>query len=195
MNAIRQIRQSFLLYGTVDTTRDQSRIRQTFKLDEANLITLVPLMYQQHKATPIGNYVSGPPPAFFFGECEISGRNTWVRPLQINSLFPVHRPHLVTVSHKYSIIPYPSIISGYSCILTGSVKAISKQGQLTCQQCYQVGTNFTFVLFLQLKMEGTSLNMPLCSFLWLSQENNGLKSCQSCNEIMEMDRPHACKYA
>ena len=33
-----------------------------------------------------------------------------IRPLQINSLFPVHRPHLVTVSYKYSIIPYSSII-------------------------------------------------------------------------------------
>ena len=33
-----------------------------------------------------------------------------VRPLQINSLFPIHRPHLVTVSSKYSIIPYSSII-------------------------------------------------------------------------------------
>ena len=33
-----------------------------------------------------------------------------VRPLQINSLFPVHRPHLVTASSKYSIIPYSSII-------------------------------------------------------------------------------------
>ena len=34
-----------------------------------------------------------------------------VRPLQINSLFPVHRPHLVTVNSKYSIILYSSIIS------------------------------------------------------------------------------------
>ena len=25
-----------------------------------------------NKATPIGNYVSGPPPASYFGECEIS---------------------------------------------------------------------------------------------------------------------------
>ena len=33
-----------------------------------------------------------------------------IRPLQINSLFPVHRPHLVTASSKYSIIPYSSII-------------------------------------------------------------------------------------
>ena len=33
-----------------------------------------------------------------------------LRPLQINSLFPVDRPHLVTVSYKYSIIPYSSII-------------------------------------------------------------------------------------
>ena len=38
-------------------------------------------------------------------------RNGIIRPLQINSLFPVHRPHLVTVSSKYSIIPYSSIIS------------------------------------------------------------------------------------
>ena len=33
-----------------------------------------------------------------------------IRPLQINSLFPVHRPHLVTASSKYSILPYSSII-------------------------------------------------------------------------------------
>ena len=33
-----------------------------------------------------------------------------IRPLQTNSLFPVHRPHLVTASSKYSIIPYSSII-------------------------------------------------------------------------------------
>ena len=33
-----------------------------------------------------------------------------LRPLQINSLFPVHRPHLVVASSKYSIIPYSSII-------------------------------------------------------------------------------------
>ena len=33
-----------------------------------------------------------------------------IRPLQINSLFPVHRPHLVTASSKYSIILYSSII-------------------------------------------------------------------------------------
>ena len=32
-----------------------------------------------------------------------------LRPLQINSLFPVHRPHLVTASSEYSIIPYSSI--------------------------------------------------------------------------------------
>ena len=32
-----------------------------------------------------------------------------------------------------------------------------KPCQLTCQQCYQVGTNFTFVLFLQLKKEGRNL--------------------------------------
>ena len=43
------------------------------------------------------------------------------------------------------------------------------------------------VLFLQLKKEGTNLSMLLCNFLWLCQENNGLKSCQSYNEIMEMD--------
>ena len=35
----------------------------------------------------------------------------FIRPLQINSLFPVHRPHLVTVSSKYSILPYSSIVS------------------------------------------------------------------------------------
>ena len=41
--------------------------------------------------------------------------------------------------------------------------------------------HFTFVLFLQLEKEGTSLSMLLCSFLWLCQANNGLKSCQSYN--------------
>ena len=68
-----------------------------------------------------------------------------LRPLQINYLFPVHRPHLVTASSKYFIIPYSSII--FRCILIGSVKAIFNQCQLTCQQCYQVSTNSTFVLF------------------------------------------------
>ena len=111
-----------------------------------------------------------------------------LRPLQINFLFPVHRPHLVTVSSKYSIIPYSSIISGYSCILTGSVKAILKQCQLTCQEYNQVGT---FVLFSQLEKEGTSLSMLLCSFSWLCQANNGLKNCQSYNEIMEISGPPA----
>ena len=121
--------------------------------------------------------------------------DSWIRPLQINSLFPVHCPHLITVSYKYSIIPYSSIISSYSCILRGSVKAILKQCQLTCRQCYRVGTSFMFALFLQLEKEGISLSMLLCSFLWLSQANNGLKSCQSYNEIMKMDCPLACKYA
>ena len=100
-----------------------------------------------------------------------------IRPFQINFLFPVHRPHLVTVSSKTSIIPYSSIISGYSCILTGSVKAISKRYQLSAIKLAHM--HFTFVLFLQLKKEGTSLSMLLCSFLWLCQVNNGLKSCQS----------------
>ena len=76
------------------------------------------------------------------------------------------------------------LFPGYSCILAGSIK-------LTCQQCYQVSTNFMFVLFLQFKKEGTSLSMLLCSFLWLYQANTGLKSCQSYNEIMKMDRPPA----
>ena len=77
----------------------------------------------------------------------ITSLNRPIRPLQINSLFPVHRPHLVTVSSKYPTIPYSSIISGYSCILAGSVKAILSQ----CQQCYQLCTNFTFVLCCNLK--------------------------------------------
>ena len=108
-----------------------------------------------------------------------------LRPLQRNSLFPVHHPHLVTVSSKTSIIPYSSIISGYSGILTGSEKVISKRCQLTCQQCYLVGPHFTLVLFLQLKKEGSSLSMLLCSYLWLCQANNGLKNFQS-YKIMKM---------
>ena len=42
----------------------------------------------------------------FYGWCALHA----VRPLQINSMFPIHRPHLVTTSSKYSIIPYSSII-------------------------------------------------------------------------------------
>ena len=39
------------------------------------------------------------------------------------------------------------LFTGYSCILIGSVK----QRQLTCQQCNQVSTNFTIVLFCNLQ--------------------------------------------
>ena len=44
----------------------------------------------------------------------------------------------------FRILP---LFFGYSCILIDSVKAILKQCQLTCQQCYQVSTNVAFVLF------------------------------------------------
>ena len=68
------------------------------------------------------------------------------RPLQINPLFPVHRPHLVTVSST-SIIPYSSII--FQLFL--HTDRLSKSHlETVCQQCYQVGTHFTFVLLLQL---------------------------------------------
>ena len=67
----------------------------------------------------------------------------------------------------FRIVP---LFSGYSCILIGSVKAILKQCQLTCQQCYQVSTNFTFVLFLQLTKEGTSLSMLLCSLFGCARQ-------------------------
>ena len=70
-----------------------------------------------------------------------------VRPLQINSLFPIHRPHLVTISSKCSIIPYSSIILR---LFLHTDKCHLEQCQLTCHQCYKVGTNFTFVLYLQL---------------------------------------------
>ena len=93
--------------------------------------------------------------------------SSFIRPLQINSLFPVHYPHLVTVSSKYSITLYSSIIFRLFLHTDRLSKAILKQGQLTCQQCYQVGTNFTFVLFLQLKREETSLSMLYAVFLWL----------------------------
>ena len=84
-------------------------------------------------------------------------------PLQINFLFPVHRPHLVTASSKYSIIPYSSIIfqlflhtdrlsKSYLETVTAHVSAVLSSRQ-----------NFTFVLFLQLTKEGTSLSMLLCS--------------------------------
>ena len=73
-------------------------------------------------------------------------QNFIIRPLQINFLFPVHRPQLSALNIPlFRILP---LFSGYSCILTGSVNAILKQCQLTCQQCYQVGTNFTFLLYL-----------------------------------------------
>ena len=76
----------------------------------------------------------------------LSQRAIPIRPLQINSLFPVHRPHLVTVSSKYSIIPYSSII--FQLFL--HTERLSKSHlETVCQQCYRVGTNFTFALFLQ----------------------------------------------
>ena len=100
-----------------------------------------------------------------------------IRPLQINSLFPVHCPHLVTVSSKYSIIPYSSIIFWlflYIDRLSKShLETMSAHGSTVLSR----RQNFTFVLFLQLEKEGTSLSMLLCSFLWLCQANNGLKSC------------------
>ena len=116
-----------------------------------------------------------------------------LRPLQINSdlCFPSTARIWLLSALKLPLFRILPLFSGYSCILTGSVKAISKR----YQQCCQVGSHFTLVLFLQLKKEGSSLSMLLCSFLWLYQANNGLKSCQSYNEIMEMDRPPACKYA
>ena len=128
---------------------------------------------------------------------------SYIRPLQINSVSrpPPASSYCQFKNINISLFRILPLFSGYSCILTGSVKAISKQGQLTCQQCYQVGTNFTFVLFLQFKREGTSLSMHVllsAAFYGYAshfQENNGLKSCQSYNEIMEMDRPPACKYA
>ena len=94
----------------------------------------------------------------------------YVRPLQINSLFPVHRPHLVTASSKYSIIPYSSIIfrlflhtdrlsKSYLETVSAHVSAVLSSRQ-----------NFTFVLFLQLTKEGTSLSMLLCSLFGCARQ-------------------------
>ena len=82
-----------------------------------------------------------------------------IRPLQINSLFPVHCPLLVTTSSKYSIIPYSSIIfrlflhtdrlsKSYLETVTAHVSAVLSSRH-----------NFTFVLFLQFTKEGTRLSM------------------------------------
>ena len=91
---------------------------------------------------------------------------------------------------KYSIIPYSSIIFWLflrtdrlsKSYLSSRISSAIKSAQNSCL-CYFC------------KKEGTSLSMLLCSFLWLCQANNGLKSCQYYNEIMEMDRVSTCKYA
>ena len=82
-----------------------------------------------------------------------------LQPLQINFLFPIHCPHLVTVSSNYSIIPYSSII--FQLFL--HTDRLSKSCFETVTTALSSWHNFTFVLFLQLKKEGTSLNM----LLWL----------------------------
>ena len=110
-----------------------------------------------------------------------------IRPLQINSLFPVHRPHRVTASSKCSIIPYSSIIfrlflhtDGFSKSYPETVAAV-----LSSQHKLHV-----CVIFATTK-EGTSLSMFLCSLFGCARQ---IMARKSYNEIMEMDRPPACKY-
>ena len=108
-----------------------------------------------------------------------------IRPLQINSLFPVHCLHLVTVSSKYSIILYSSIIFRLFLHTDKLSKSILKQCKLTCQQCYQVGTNLR-------KERAKHYFMQL---FMVVPDKKWLEKLQPYNEIMEMDHPPACKYA
>ena len=68
-----------------------------------------------------------------------------IRPLQINSLFPVHRPHLITVSSEYSIIPYSS---SYSCILYRLNKSYLVRASALVTTV--LSSCFFFVFFLQI---------------------------------------------
>ena len=93
-----------------------------------------------------------------------------IRPLQINSLFPVHRPHLVTASSKYSIIPYSSII----------FRLFLHTDRLSKSHLETVSAHVSTVLSSQHKLhvcvvfatykEGTSLSMLLCSLFGCARQ-------------------------
>ena len=98
------------------------------------------------------------------------------RPLQINSLFPVHRPHLVTASSEYSIIPYSSITfrlflhtdglsKSYLEIVSAHVSAV-----LSSQHKLHV-----CVIFATYKGRNKLMHALMQPF-WQCQANNGLKS-------------------
>ena len=87
----------------------------------------------------------------------------------------------------FCILP---LFSSYSSILTGSVKAVSAHVSAVLSTRHKLHVCAIFAPY----KEGTSINMLLCSFLWLCQENNGLKSCQCYNEIIEMDHLPTCNY-
>jgi len=59
----------------------------------------------------------------------------------------------------FHILPF---FSGYSCILTG-------QFHLMCQQCYQISTDFTFVLFLLLERKEYAFVQLFTAFVQLYQ--------------------------
>ena len=105
--------------------------------------------------------------------------NFYIRPLQINSLFPVHRPHLVTASSKYSIIPYSSIIfqlflhtdrlsKSYLETVSGYLETVS--AVLSSQHKLHV-----CVIFATYKGRN-KLKHVFMQPLWQCQANNGLKS-------------------
>ena len=98
-----------------------------------------------------------------------------VRPLQINSLFPIHHPHLVT------IIPYSSIIFRLFLHTDRLSKSYLEKMSAHVSAVLSLRHRLHFCAILQLKKERRSLSLLLCSFLWLCQANNGLKSCQYYN--------------
>ena len=99
-----------------------------------------------------------------------------IRPLQINSLFPVHRPHLVTASSKYSIIPYSSIIS----------RLFLHTDRLNKSYLETVSAHVSVVLSSQCKLHvcvifatykgRNKLKHAIMQPFWQFQANNGLKS-------------------
>ena len=106
-----------------------------------------------------------------------------LRPLQINSLFPVHRPHLVTVSsiifHYSVFFHYFPVIVAYC--MTGSFETMSAHVSAVLSSLHKLhvyaifatskGRNKLKHTFMQLFMIGQA-----------GKANNGLKSYQSYNE-------------
>ena len=91
--------------------------------------------------------------------------------------------HLVIALNipSFSILPF---FSGYSCIL------LTGQFHLMCQQCYQISTDFTFVLVLLFERKGHAFVHLFTAFMQLYQANNGCKNGQP-NGNRPPTRPHA----